>query len=51
MPSLQRSFSETEATIKKALQRCEYLSLWLCRPVWHRTSIVWLSWMFVLDIW
>jgi len=25
MPSLQRSFSETEATIKKALQRCEYL--------------------------
>jgi hypothetical protein len=26
-PSLQRSFSETEATIKKALQRCEYLSL------------------------
>jgi hypothetical protein len=26
-PSLQRCFSETEATIKSALQRCEYLSL------------------------
>lgn len=26
-PSLQRSFSETEATIKKALQRCEFLQL------------------------
>jgi hypothetical protein len=26
-PSFQRSFSETEATIKRALLRCEYLSL------------------------
>lgn len=51
VPSLQRSFSETEATIKKALQRCEFLSLWLYRPVWHRTSIIGLSWMFVVDIW
>ena len=50
IPSLQRSFSETEATIKKALQRCEYLSVWLYRQVWHRTSIIWHSWMFVVDI-
>jgi len=40
MPCLQRSYSETEATIKKALQRCEYLSVWLYRPVWHRTAII-----------
>jgi len=51
MPILQRSFSETEATIKKALQRCEYLYVWLYRPVWHRTFIIWLSWMSVVDIW
>jgi hypothetical protein len=40
VPSLQRSYSETEATIKKALLRCEYLSVWLYRPVWHRTVII-----------
>jgi hypothetical protein len=37
-PSLQRSFSETEATIKKALQRCEYLSLSQPHSFYHHLT-------------